>query len=258
MASRRFGTLAFVFCTQACGLVLAGIWVAIGRQPVPGFAALVAAAGAGLSLAVCLAAFFQAMVVGTMSIVAPISALGVLVPIAAGIAEGERPGTLQIMGIIAAIAGIVLAARAPGDRSSVRVESGLGLALLSAVSGGLFFWLMAVASRHSVPWAVLVSRAIPVLALAAALRIRRASLRPALRSRNASPILTSALLGFAGIVLYAYATVHGALAIVSVLGSLYPAVTVLLAYHVLHERIHRTQQLGITIVLAGVLLLSTG
>jgi drug/metabolite transporter (DMT)-like permease len=255
--SRRIGTMQFMFCTQLIGLVLAGSWVAINGEPAPGVATLAAAAGAGLGLMIGLAAFFQAMVVGTISIVAPISATGVVVPIVAGIAGGERPGAAQAVGIVAVIAGIVLAARPPRKHRSVPGESGLGLALLAALGAGLFFWLMAPASRHGVPWALLIARTIPALILAIAVGIRRASLRPALHAPAARAILASALLSFTSIAFYAFATLHAQLAIVSVLASLYPVVTVLLAYRVLGERVHRAQQLGITAVLAGVVLLST-
>jgi drug/metabolite transporter (DMT)-like permease len=255
--SRRIGTLQFIFCTQLIGLVLAAGWVAITADPIPPVATFVAAAGAGLGMTVGLAAFFQAMVIGTMSVVAPVSAIGVVVPIVAGIVRGERPGTAQAVGIVAAVVGIVLASRAPREEASARVESGLGLALLAALGSGLMLWLMAPASRHGVPWALLIARAIPASILVAAVSLRRVSLRPALESRNARVTLVSALLGFSGIALYAFATLDGQLVIVSVLASLYPAVTVLLAYRVLGERLHGTQQLGIAAVLGGVALLST-
>jgi drug/metabolite transporter (DMT)-like permease len=105
---------------------------------------------------------------------------------------------------------------------------------------------------------LLIARTIPALSLAIAVGIRRASLRPALQAPAARAILASALLSFTSIAVYAFATLHAQLAIVSVLASLYPVVTVLLAYRVLRERVHRAQQLGITAVLAGVVLLATG
>ena len=256
--SRRIGTLQWMFCTQLISLMLAGGWVAISGDPLPGLATVAAATGAGLGLMVALLAFFQAMVVGTISIVAPISATGVVIPIAAGLARGERPGAAQVLGIVAAIGGIALASRPRREHPAAPAESGLGLALLAALGGGFFFWLMAPGSRHGVPWAMLIARMIPVLALGAALCIRRKSLRPALEARTARTILISALLSLVAVVLYAYATLHGQLAIVSVLGSLYPVVTVLLAYHVLGERVHRGQQVGITSVLVGVVLMSVG
>jgi drug/metabolite transporter (DMT)-like permease len=261
--SRRVGTMQYMFLTQLIGLILAGAWVAASGETLPGLATLAAAAGAGLGLMVGLSAFFQAMVVGTISVVAPISATGVVVPIVAGIVGGDRLAAAQAVGIVAAIAGIVLASRPPREAPHASVapagaESGLGLALLAALGGGLFFWLMAPASRHGVPWALLIARAIPVLILAAAIRTRRASLRPSLESPIAGIVVASSVLAFIAIALYAFATRHGQLAIVSVLASLYPVVTVLLAFRVLGERLHRAQQFGIATVLAGVVLMSAG
>ncbi len=255
--SRRIGTLQFIFCTQMIAVVLAGSWVAISAEPVPPLATVAAAAGAGLGMTVGLAAFFQAMVVGTMSIVAPISATGVIVPIAAGVVGGERPGAAQAIGVLAALGGIVFASRSPREHPSAPVESGLGLALLAALGSGLMLWLLAPASRHGVPWALLIARAVPALVLTVIVAIRRPSLRPALESRNARITVVSALLATSGVVLYAFATLHGQLVIVSVLASLYPAVTVLLAYRLLDERLHRAQQCGIAAILLGVVLLST-
>jgi drug/metabolite transporter (DMT)-like permease len=255
--SRRIGTLQFIFFTQLLGVLLAAGWVVISSEPIPGAVAVIAAAGAGLGLAVGVAAFFQAMVVGKMSVVAPISATGVVLPVAVGIARGERPSTAQAVGIVAAIAGVVLAARPPGERQAARAESGLALALLAAVGTGLFLWLMAPASRHGVAWGILISRTIPAVVVTVAVTVRRTSLRPALRSPTAGTILVAALLAFSGTALYALATLHGRLVIVSVLGSLYPAVTGLLAYRLLGERLGSSQQVGIAAVLSGVALLST-
>ena len=254
--SRRIGTLQFIFCTQIIGVALAAGWIAIAAEPAPPVKALAAAAGAGLGMAVGLGAFFQAMVVGRMSIVAPISATGVVVPIGVGLIAGERAGAAQAVGIVAAIAGVVLAARPPRERPAAGAESGLGLALLSALGVGLFLWLMAPASRHGVAWAVFITRVIPALALTVVVVIRRTSLREALVPRIARVIVGAALLAFAGTALYALATRHGQLLVVSVLGSLYPVVTVLLAYRVLGERVHGAQRVGVVAVLIGVVLLS--
>jgi drug/metabolite transporter (DMT)-like permease len=254
--SRKIGTLRFIFFSQMIGLVLAAGWVALSGDPLPPASTVAAAAAAGVGLTVGLMAFFQAMVVGKMSVVAPVSATGVILPIAAGIAGGERPGATQAIGIVAAIGGVVLAAHPPGESQLSRAESGLGLALLAAVGTGLFLWGMAPASRHGVPWAMLICRAVPMVALIAVVQLRRISLRQAIGSRTAGRILVTALLSFCGAALYAFATVHGPLVIVAVLGSLYPAVTVLLAYRVLGERLGGAQRVGVAAVLTGIVLLA--
>jgi drug/metabolite transporter (DMT)-like permease len=58
--------------------------------------------------------------------------------------------------------------------------------------------------------------------------------------------------------LFALASGEGLLSLVSVLGSLYPVVTVLLALVLLHERLTRTQAGGVAVALAGVAVLSAG
>jgi len=258
--SRRIGTLQWMLATQAVGVVLAGIWVAVSRDPLPPFATLADATLAGFGLMIALLAFFQAMVIGTISIVAPISATGVVIPIIAGLVRGDRPSAAQIAGIAAAVAGVALASRVPGERAGVgaATETGLGLALVAALGGGVFFWLMAPASRHGAVWPVFLARAIPAAALMLVLRARGTRLRPAIGGRTALAVTASAVLAFVATAAYAYATQHGRLAIVSVLGSLYPVVTVLLAVHVLGERVHGGRRVGVIAVLAGVVLLSAG
>ena len=115
---------------------------------------------------------------------------------------------------------------------------------------------MAPASQHGVAWAVLMVRAVPSAALVTAVWISGASLRPALEPRTAGTVLVAALLAFAGVALYGAATLHGQLVIVSVLGSLYPIVIVLLAHRVLGERLDGAQQVGVAAVLCGVVFLS--
>jgi drug/metabolite transporter (DMT)-like permease len=256
--SRVIGPVRWMFFTQLIGFALAAGWVALSGDPLPGIATIAAAVAASLGLMLGLLAFFQAMVVGTISIVAPISATGVAIPIAAGVARGEHPAAVQVLGIVAACSGIAFASRTPGEHPSVRSTTGLRLALLSAAGGGFFFWLMEPASRHGVPWAVLISRAVPVLVLGALLCARREPLRLALPAGTVRSMSLSAVLAVLAIALYADATVHGQLAIVSVLGSLYPVVTVLLAYRLLGERVHRVQSFGIASVLVGVVLMSAG
>jgi drug/metabolite transporter (DMT)-like permease len=256
--SRRIGTTQFMFCTQLGGLVLAGGWVAISGEPVPGLMALATAAAAGIGLVVGTSAFLRAMVVGTISVVAPVSAIGVILPIVAGVAQGERLGAAQALGIAATLAGIALAARRPAQSKLTPARSGVGLSLLAALGGGLCLWLVAQGSRDGgVAWTLLVVRVITFSSLAGILCARRTSLRAALERRIASRVLAFVVLGSLGFTLYELATLHGQLAIVSVLASLYPAVTVLLAHRLLGERLRPPQQLGVAAMLLGIVLLSS-
>ncbi|MFZ2052047.1 MAG: DMT family transporter [Solirubrobacteraceae bacterium] len=256
--SRRIGTAQFMLCAQLGGLVLAGGWVALAGDPVPRVAALAVAAAAGVSLVVGIGAFFQAMVVGAISIAAPISAVGVIVPIAAGVIAGEQVSALQAAGMLAALGGIVLVARRPHSAVLAPARSSIALALVAALGGGVCLWLIALASRDGgVPWTLFCVRVTTASLLALGMCRRRIGLRRLLQPPIALRLLAFVLLGFFGFALYALATLHGQLALVAVLASLYPAVTVLLARHLLHERLHRPQLLGVATMLLGVVLISS-
>lgn len=256
--SRRIGTAQFMLCAQLGGLVLAAGWVALAGAPAPGLTALALAGAAGVSLIVGLGAFFQAMVLGAVSIAAPISALGVIVPIAAGIGAGERVSIPQAAGMLAALGGVVLIARQPDTASRADARLSIVLALVAALGGGACLWLIALASRAGgVAWTLLLVRITTALLLTFAMCRQRVSLRQTLRGPIAWRVLAFVLLGFLGFALYALATLHGQLALVSVLASLYPAVTVLLARRLLHERLHPPQQLGVAAMLLGVVLISS-
>jgi drug/metabolite transporter (DMT)-like permease len=250
--------MQFVLCTQVVGMVLAGVWVAASADPIPRPTTLAAAAGAGLGLTCGLAAFFKAMVVDKMSLVAPVAATGAAVPIIAAVAAGARLLPLDIVGILAAVGGVSILGRNGHERPELRSISGLRLSLLAAFGGGMFLWLMAPASRHDVPWALLIARTIPALTLGAAVARRHASLRVAAQPRNLIAILVAGVLGFSAVALYALATRNGPLAVVSVLASLYPVVTILLAQWLVGERVCSSQRVGMASVLAGVVLLSVG
>jgi drug/metabolite transporter (DMT)-like permease len=266
-ASRRIGSLQYLFATQAIGLPVAAAFVVLSGASAPSLTGAMLALGAGLALAFGLGAFFQAMVVGTISIVAPISATGVVVPIVAGIVRGERPSALQAIGIVGAVAGIVLVSRARADdpesssaprSGSSGTEAGVWLALVAAVGTGTFLWLMAPASRHGVAWAILLSRSSPTLACLIALLVTRAKVAALGQPAVAGGLALCALLGLAAQTMYSLATRDGQLAIVGVLGSTFPAVVVLLAYLVLGERIHRSQRLGVATLAVAVVLMSVG
>jgi len=239
-------------------LVPAVAWVLLSGQRVPGEITVAAAIGAGLATTVGLGAFLKATSVGTISIVAPISATGVVVPIAIGLARADYPSVLQAVGIVSAVVGVAFAVRSPEGHPSSASESGVGFALLAAVGFGLFYWLMAPASRQSVPWAAMVADAVPVLTCVVAVRIQHTPFGAMREARNIRSVLAAALLGSAGFVLYAFATRHGALPIVSVLACLFPVVTILLARSLLGERVARTQQVAIGAVLTGVVLMTIG
>jgi drug/metabolite transporter (DMT)-like permease len=224
----------------------------------PSWAAVGWAALAGSAGIVALGAFYRALAIGTMSVVAPISATAAAVPVLVGLAEGERPGGLQIAGMVAALAGVILASREPVEEGCPPANrAAIGLALVAAAGFGTFFVGIDRASATAeVPWVIVVQRCCSVSLLVIATLV----VRPTLPRDGASLLVLAAvgLLDLGANGLYALATTKGLLSVVSVLGSLYPAVTVVLARFVLAERIARVQEVGVVLALAGVIAISAG
>jgi drug/metabolite transporter (DMT)-like permease len=207
--------------------------------------------------AVGLAAFYRALAVGTMGIVGPISATGAIVPVAYGLARGEQPSVLQGVGIVVAVGGVIAASLEPLPEGAGRkLATGVGLSLVAALGFGSAILGLNRVSQAGVVWGTLTLRltVVPIVCLAALI------MRPsAARLRSTLPILVATgFLDTGANLLYGASARHGLISVVSVLGSMYPVVLVVLARFVLHERIARPQLAGVAVALAGVALISAG
>jgi drug/metabolite transporter (DMT)-like permease len=258
--SRRHPLLAVMLLSQGLALAILVVAVLAGAPTEHDAASTAWAASVGALGLLGLLAFYRALAIGTMSIVAPISATGVAIPVLVGLVSGERPGALQVAGIVLACAGVVLAAREPPSEDAEArraARAAIGLALVAAVGFGTFFAGMDRAEETAdVAWVLLAARTADVLLLVLA----ALALRP--RLPTAPPTLAAiAAIGVFDLLanlLFVLAAGRGLLSVVGVLGSLYPAVTVVLARFVLHERLSRSQGAGVLITLAGVIALAAG
>lgn len=246
--------LTVLALSQLAGAVAVAVWTLVAGEPFLGAGATAAAMAAGVCGAVGLGALYRGMAIGAMGVVAPISSVAAAIPFAYGVARGERPSLVQVTGVVVALAGLVFVSRAPGG--SRAVSAGVGLALLAALGFGFYFVFLGTGAADSVPWTVLVARltsatlAISV-ALAAGVTLRTGRVLLA-------PVLAVGLCDVSANVLFALASTRGLLSVVSVLTSLYPAVTVALAAVLLHERVSRGQLAGGGAVLVGAALISAG
>jgi drug/metabolite transporter (DMT)-like permease len=263
LQSRKRAMLAVLLVSQGVALLLLLPFALALADEGPSASAVGWAALGGSAGVVALGAFYRGLAIGTMSVVAPISATGAAVPVLVGLAEGERPGALQVAGMVAALAGVILASRESepaedlGDGRADAGRAAVGLALVAALGFGTFFVGVDRASATAeVPWVIVISRSCSlVLVLIAALLARPGLPRDAV-SFGALAIIGVLDLGANG--LFAIATTKGLLSVVAVLGSLYPAVTVVLARLVLAERVSRLQEVGVALTLAGVVAISAG
>lgn len=263
LLSRRLPLLTVLLGNQVVGAVLLVAVVAVRGHGPPPAHDLVLAALSGVSGIIGLTAFYRALAIGTMSVVTPVAATSAVVPVIVGIAGGERPGALRLAGMALAVAGVVLASRqgtdpADAERERWHADDRLSvlLAVLAALGFGGFFVGMARAAATDFWWAVLASRSVAVVLLVGAVLVAGRGLGVRPRELAAVPLI--GILDVGGGTLYTAATTTGLLSVVSVLGSLYPAVTVLMARAVLGERIRRPQQLGVVATLLGVGLIAAG
>jgi len=255
--------LAVLLVSQGVALLLLLPFALALAEEGPSAAAVGWAALAGSAGVVALAAFYRGLAIGTMSVVAPISATGAAVPVLVGLAEGERPGALQVAGMAAALVGVILASRESelaeelGARHRDAGRAAVGLALVAAAGFGTFFVGVDRASATAeVPWVIVVSRSCSLVLVLVAALVARPRLPRDGASLGALAMIGVLDLGANG--LFALATKEGLLSVVAVLGSLYPAVTVVLARVVLAERVSRLQEAGVAMTLAGVVAISAG
>jgi drug/metabolite transporter (DMT)-like permease len=312
--SRRLPALTVAFWSQAAGAVALTaallILVVEGERPAAAGVGWGVVAGVGSGLALVL--FYRGLAEGTMSVVAPVSACGAIVPVAAALFTGNQPGFLAGVGVLAALTGVVLVSRPrararggnpasqgtgdviqrlgssgrseglarpdhperPGPPGRGRSGRVLAMALGAALGFGLFYVFVDAGtagstaagaaaagdpgtsgSQSSPLWVIAGARASSLLVLSMIALVGR---RPALRWPGRR-IGSVGLVGFGDTganLLFAYAATSGNLAVVGVLGSLYPIATVVLARWLLGERLSGGQNAGVVLALTGVGLLA--
>lgn len=252
LTSRRLPAAAVVGWSQGAALIAMSILVALRPwQDAAGWAGW--ALTAGVAGTTGLTAFYAALAGGTMGVVAPIASLGVVVPVALGVVGGETPGALTWLGIVAAVIGIVLASgpELTGEASPRPVA----LAGVAAVGFGLALYALDRGARVSVVHTLWGMRLTTVTVFVVAALLMRSV--GGVRSRDVPLLTVIGLADLAANGLFAVASSQGLVSVASVLGSLYPVVTVLLARFVLHERLRRVQQVGVGFALVGVVLIAT-
>jgi drug/metabolite transporter (DMT)-like permease len=221
------------------------------------------AGGAGVGM------LYHGLAVGRMSVVAPVTGVvAAALPVVFGIVVGERPSSVAIVGVVCALAAVVLISGAGFGRAAQSSQRGIanptGIAsvpgLLPALGAGacfgLFFILLERAGDDAGLWPIVASRMTATLLFLVAAVVSKTSVLVDLKS--AATIAVVGLLDVSAITLYVYATRHGLLSLVAVLASMYPAMTVLLARTVLKERFVFSQRIGLILAGAGVALIALG
>jgi drug/metabolite transporter (DMT)-like permease len=266
IASRRSAALAVSAVSQGVGLLAMTVAVALLPSAHPTHADIGWGLVLGMVGACSLGFFFSALTLGRIGVVTPIAAaVGAAVPVLVGMLAGERPGLIVYAGIVLAVGAIVLIGWEPnpiavaGDaagRGAPRLDRSVMLALLAGVAIGAFYTILHRTSEAAGLWPLLIARAVSCPLLFIAARVGRqplASLRGVLLM-----VACSGLLDIIANICYFVAVHHGPLGVIATLASLYPAATVLLAYAILREHLHRRQLMGLAVGSAAIVLISVG
>jgi drug/metabolite transporter (DMT)-like permease len=269
LATRRAAaTLPIVLVSQSAGLVLVALALPLLPAATPRAADLWWGVVAGLAGGVGVALLYRALAIGSMSIVAPITAVAaVALPVLISIVLGERPGRLTIAGILLGIAAIVLMSRqarrtaqtagtAGTAEPVIARRSGVGLALVAGIAIGVFLFALAQTRREAGMWPLFMDRIASVGFFAIVALVGRRSLR--MPRGLAALALGAGALDMLANGLYLVAVRIGPLSPIVTLASLYPASTVLLARAILGERLSPWQTAGVVTALLAVVMIVSG
>lgn len=253
--SRRLPVAVAVLVSQVTAVLVLSIGLAIPGVHVRLGGYLIYGALAGLLGMLGLFAFYAGMASGPMSLVAPISACGTAIPVGYGLLRGEHILLIQGLGIAVAFAGVILV-------SGPELHGGTGggrtvlLALGAAVGFGSLFLFSGLGATRGVYGTMLAEQSVGLLLVLPA-SFMKGALRGIAWDRRT--VVLSVLVGFGdigAIVSYLGAARGNHLAVVSVLSSLYPVVTTLLARQLLAERLRPVQNAGVLAALGGIVLIN--
>lgn len=260
LKSKNLPLATVLLVSQTAALVALAASLAIAVGEVPGARYLGYGMLAGVAEVIGLSALYRGLAVGKMSIVAAVAATAPTVPVLAATLTGDAPNALQGIGIVVAIAGVVLLALGSTGENEPHALSrpavSIVFGLIAALGLGSFLLAMDHAAEGSVQWGLIAARACSVGIFTLAFLL----IRPdgELKLTDWGWLAAIGLLVLVADSFYAVASVKGVLSVVAVLSSLYPVVTILLARFHLGERLSVRQIGGIAVVLAGAAALSIG
>ncbi len=231
--------------------------IAVSGDPFPPAADVAWSIGAGLTSITAVASFYYALANGAMTIVAPITAVvSAIVPVAVGMATGERPAPLALIGVAVALVAVALISGVTRRAERVTPPQIVGLAVIAGVGFGLLFVFLDRTSDASGFWPLLIGQvtALPIVVIAVVVT------RVAVKSVGRAGLLAAAAggLGVLANVSYLLATREGLLSLVAVITSMYPASTVVLATVLDHERLSRPQAVGLGLAVAALGMVAVG
>jgi drug/metabolite transporter (DMT)-like permease len=256
LASRRAGFYRAAFYGEFTGLIFLAVMLGIVREPLPAGPVWAWSVSAGVIGALGLLLLYHSLAEGQMSVAAPVSALmaASLPMIASTLTEG-LPGLTKYLGFALALVAIWLISQDEGHQKKLHMHlADLRLPLLAGVCFGVYFILMHQGSRSATIWPMITARCAGSIVLFFFAATNHQLHWPAWQV--APLVFLNAAGDIAGNTFYILSGQVGRLDVAAVLGSLYPGTTVLLAGLLLHERMNRSQWVGIFAALAAIVLMT--
>lgn len=251
VAARKSSAWPVALITSVGATIASGV-LAIAIPGSPSAAQFAWAAFAGVGGGMGIGFLYRGMSAGRMGVVAPTSAVGAAaLPVVVSTLTGEHPPLLAWIGIVAALPGIWLVSAEEGSSFG---SAGLADGLIAGIGFGVSFIGLGHVPQSAGWWPLTITNvasAVAILVVATALHEHAFS-----RQRVTYLGLVGGLLSATAMVGFVLATSRGLVSIASVLVSLYPAVTIILAVSLLHERVHRIQQAGMALCATAVVLVA--
>ncbi len=256
-ASRSVASAVVTLLGQATSFVLVVTGVIVIGTPIASAHDLWWGAAGGVAGGFALIAFYTALSRGTMTVVAPTTAVvSAILPVIVGLSLGERPSGTALVGIVIACLAVALVSGVIGTRHRETTLSTVVLAATAGAGFGFIFIAFARTADDSGLWPLVAARAasIPVLAIVViATRPGRGAMRSVIWL-----IVASGVLDMAANLFFLEASHRGLLSIVAVISSMYPVSTVCLAFGLDRERVSRTQATGLALAATALTLVSLG
>ena len=256
IASRRTGAWKVAFLSEVAGILPLVIAQAFLRESIPVWSTWLWCSIAGAIGATGLLIFYRSLAESKMSVAAPVSAVtSAIIPVAAGSMLDGFPPALRFAGFIMALAAIWLISRDGQGQSKPSVHLlGLFPPLIAGICFGLYFILIHQGSRTAIIWPLIIARSAGALTLFIFILVRRQL--HVVKAQILPIVFLIAFLDITGNTFYILSSQAGRMDTAAVLGSLCPGVTALMALIFLHEKLNRSQVIGLLAALAAIALMA--
>jgi drug/metabolite transporter (DMT)-like permease len=252
-AARRLKNFQVLLLVASAGLAVMLSLALLSGEPWLSRRGLFFATCAGISGSLGVTALYRGLTLGNTAFVAPFSAMvGAMVPIAYEIGRGNPPSPTQMAGFGLALLSIWLVSQSSRQHTPNRL-TGFPQALIAGLGFGGFFILIAQVPEKSVFMPLVVVKSAAVCLALILLAVRREQLPSA---RHNPLALLAGVLDAGGNVFYLLAAQWARLDVAAVLGSMSPAVVVLLARGISREAINRWQWAGVVMSVVAVSLIT--